>query len=227
VVEAAYSRELCGGTHCHCTGDIGLFLITKEESIGAGVRRIEAVTGLGALREVRDMRERLGRAAATLRVPPTRVPEAVAQLHESRERLQHDLDAKQKSGVDASAATLLARAETIGSAKLVAENVGDGDVALLRALAEKVRAGIGTGAVVLGGVRAGTPSLVIYVTKDLAKALDADVLVKQLAPIIEGKGGGRPESATAGGKDPSRLAEAIEAARSTVRERLNGGRDRS
>jgi alanyl-tRNA synthetase len=224
VVEAAYSRELCGGTHCHCTGDIGLFLITKEESIGAGVRRIEAVTGLGALREVREARERLGRAAATLRVPPARVPEAVAQLHESRDRLQHELDAQQKSGIDASAATLLAKAETVGKAKLVAENVGDGDVAFLRALAEKVRAGIGTGAVVLGGVRGGSPSLVIFVTKDLVKDVNADALVKQVAPIIAGKGGGRPESATAGGKDPSRLADAIETARSLVRERLNGGR---
>src|SRR5256886_4877403 len=91
VVEAGPSRELCGGPHCHCTGDIGLFLITKEESIGAGVRRIEAGTGLGALREVRDMREHLGRAASTLRVPPSRVAEAVTQLHEQRERLQHDI----------------------------------------------------------------------------------------------------------------------------------------
>jgi alanyl-tRNA synthetase len=227
VVEAGPSRELCGGTHCHCTGDIGLFLITKEESIGAGIRRIEAVTGTGALREVRDTRERLARAAATLRVPPIRVPEAVQQLHESRERLQHDIEAHQKSGIESAAAELLAKAESIGGARLVAANVGEGDAQHLRALSDRIKTGLGSGVVVLGGVRANQPYLVIAVTKDLIKDVDANKLIKLLEPIIDGRGGGRAESATAGGKDPSRLAEAIETARTSVRQRLNGGRDRS
>jgi alanyl-tRNA synthetase len=223
VVEAGengYSRELCGGTHCHCTGDIGLFLITKEESIGAGIRRIEAVTGVGALREVRDTRDRLARAASALRVPPQRVPEAVAQLAESREKLQHELEAKQRSGVESAAAGLLGKAEVIGASKLIAANIGEGDVQQLRALSDRVRSAIGSGVVVLGGVREGKPSLVVTVTKDLVPNIDADKLVKEVQGIIDGKGGGRPESASAGGKDASRLGEAIKAARSAARERL-------
>jgi len=228
VVEAGPSRELCGGTHCHCTGDIGLFQITKEESIGAGVRRIEAVTGVGAIREVRDTRERLGRAAAALRVPPARVPEAVAQLIESRERVEKEVAKLQRSGVDSVATSLLEQAEVVGPAKLVAANVGDGDVAQLRALSDRIREVIGSGVIVLGGTRDGKPSVVVNVTKDLTSSVDADRLVKQvLAPIIDGRGGGRPESASAGGRDATRLAEAIETARTTVRERLNGGSDRS
>jgi alanyl-tRNA synthetase len=225
VIEAGPSRELCGGTHCHCTGDIGPFLITKEESIGAGVRRIEAVTGVGALREVRDVRDRLSRAAATLRVPPARVPESVAQLFESRERLEKELATLQRSGVDSAAASLLATAVAVGSAKLVAADVGDGDVPGLRALSDRIRETIGSGVVVLGARRNGTAALTVYVTKDLSSKVNADVLVKEvLAPIIDGKGGGRPESASAGGKNPARIAEALETARETVRARLDGGR---
>ena len=223
VVEAGPSRELCGGTHCHCTGDIGLFLITKEESIGAGVRRIEAVTGLGALREVREIRDRVGRAAAALRVAPARLPDAVTQLQESRERLEKDLAAVQRSGVDSAASSLLAKAETLGPAKIVAANVGEADIEQLRKLSDRVKEGIGTGVVILGGARDGKATLVVTVTKDLAGAVDANAIVKRVEGIIEGRGGGRPESASAGGKAPARLAEAVEAARTVVRERLNGG----
>ena len=227
VVEAAYSRELCGGTHCHCTGDIGFFMITKEESIGAGIRRIEAVTGMGAVREVRETRERLARAAATLRVPSVRLPEAVEQLQESRERLQHDLEVQQRSGIDAAAAGLVAKAEALDGARVVAAEVGETDADQLRALADRVRQTLGSGVVVLGGVRSGEPFLVIGVTKDLVGRLSANDLIKEVQPIIEGKGGGRPELASAGGKRAAGLAEAIAAARSSVRERLNGGRDRN
>jgi alanyl-tRNA synthetase len=222
VVEAGPSRELCGGTHCHCTGDIGLFLITKEESIGAGVRRIEAVTGVGAIREVREIRERAGRAAGALRVAPARLPEAVAQLVESRERLERDLASLQRSGTDSVAAALLAKAEALGAVKVVAENVGDADLDQLRKLSDRLREGIGSGVVILGGSRDGRATLTVAVTKDLIRKVDANAVIRLVAGIIDGKGGGRAESATAGGRAPARLADAVAAARNVVRERLNG-----
>jgi alanyl-tRNA synthetase len=224
VVEAGPSRELCGGTHCHCTGDIGMFLITKEESIGAGVRRIEAVTGLGALREIHETRDRLARAAAALRVAPGRLPEAVAQLQASRERLEKEIGTLQRSGVESVATSLLAKAESLGPAKVVAANVGDADLGQLRKLADRVREGIGSGVVILGGAKDGQAAIFVAVTKDLAPKVDADAVIKLVGPIIEGKGGGRQESASAGGKAPARLGEAVEAARTAVHERLNGRR---
>jgi alanyl-tRNA synthetase len=223
VVEAGPSRELCGGTHCHCTGDIGLFLITKEESIGAGVRRLEAVTGVGALREVREMRDRSARAAAALRVPPARLPEAVAQLVESRERLDKERAALQRSGADSVASSLLARAESLGKVRVVAANVGEADLKQLQALSDRVRDGLGTGVVILGGAHDGRASLMITVSKDLSRKVDANAVIRSVATIIDGKGGGRPESANAGGKAPNRVPEAVAAARRAVVERLDGG----
>jgi alanyl-tRNA synthetase len=121
---------------------------------------------------------------------------------------------------------LLEKAVVVGNSKLVAADVGDGDVNQLRALSDWIRERIGSGVVVLGARRNGAAAIVVNVTKDLLSAVNADALVKQvLAPIIEGKGGGRPESASAGGKNPARLAEALETARETVRGRLDGGRD--
>ena len=223
VVEAGpSSRELCGGTHCHCTGDIGLFLITKEESIGAGVRRIEAVTGEGALREVHEMRDRVDRAAAVLKVPAARLPEAVAQIQESRERLEKQLGSLQKSGIDQTAAGLVAKAETVSGAKLVVQDVGDHDQQMLRGLADRIRDGLGSGVAVLGATHAGRPGLAVAVSKDLVGTVHAGDLVKELASMIGGSGGGPANSATGGGKDAARLGDALEAGARAVREKLGG-----
>ncbi|MDP9245065.1 MAG: alanine--tRNA ligase [Chloroflexota bacterium] len=223
VVEAGpTSRELCGGTHCHCTGDIGLFLITKEESIGAGVRRIEAVTGEGALREVHEMRDRVDRAAGALKVPPARLPEAVTQMAESRERLEKQLASLQKSGVDQTATALVAKAESVNGSKLLVLDVGDYDQQVLRGLADRVRDGLGSGVTVLGSTHAGRPGLAVAVSKDLVERVHAGHLVKELATIIGGSGGGPAGSATGGGKDPARLREALDAGDRNVREKLGG-----
>ena len=223
VVEAGpTSRELCGGTHCHCTGDIGVFLITKEESIGAGVRRIEAVTGEGALREIREARDRLERSAAALRVPPARLPEAVLQLQESRERLEKQLASVQRSGIDATATSLVAKAETLNGTRYVVADAGDVDQQSLRGLADRVRDGLGSGVAILGAVHAGRPGLAIAVSKDLTDRVPAGALVKELAAILGGDGGGPANSATGGGKDAARLGDALEAGARAVRERLGG-----
>jgi len=223
VVEAGPSRELCGGTHCHCTGDIGLFLITKEESIGAGIRRIEAVTGEGALREVRDLRQHLGRAAAVLRVAPARVPDAVAQLREKGERFERELQDLQRSGAEASAASLVAKAEQLDGARVVVANVGDADTKQLQTLADRVRDGLGTGVAILGSTREGKPYIAVAVSKDLTTKVQAGVVVKEVAPLMGGNGGGPATSASGGGKEPARLGDALSSAQRMVRERLMGG----
>ena len=223
VVEAGPSRELCGGTHCHCTGDIGLFLVMKEESIGAGIRRIEAVTGEGALREVREMRGRLGRAAGVLRVAPARLPEAVAQLHERSERLDKELAAIQRSGAEANAAALVAKAEELDGARVVVANVGDADGKQLQHLADRVRDLLGTGVAILGATRSGKPYIAVSVSRDLTTSVKAGDIVKEVAAIMSGNGGGPAGSASGGGREPERLGDTLQAAHTRVRARLSGG----
>jgi len=223
VVEAGPSRELCGGTHCHCTGDIGLFLITKEESIGAGIRRIEAVTGEGALREVRDLRQRLGRAATALRVAPARVPEAVTQLRDKGERLERELQGLQRSGAEASAASLVAKAEQLDGARVVVANVGEADARQLQTLADRVRDGLGTGVAILGSTREGKPYIAVAVSKDLTSTVQAGAVVKEVAPLMGGNGGGPATSASGGGKEPARLGDALDSAQQLVRAQLTRG----
>jgi len=169
------------------------------------------------------MRDRSARAAAALRVPPARLPEAVAQLVESRERLDKERAALQRSGADSVASSLLAKAESLGDVKVVAANVGEADLKQLQALSDRVRDGLGKGVVILGGAHDGRASLMMTVSKDLSQKVDANAVIRSVATIIEGKGGGRPESANAGGKAPNRVPEAVAAARRAVVERLNGG----
>ncbi|MBI2324493.1 MAG: alanine--tRNA ligase, partial [Chloroflexi bacterium] len=224
VVEAGPSRELCGGTHCHSTGDIGLFLITSEGSIGAGLRRIEAVTGGGALQEVRGMRDRTVRIAQALRVPAERVVEATEQLLEQRAKLEKELGTARRAGMDTSAMGLVAKAETLDGVRLVVANVGDVDDKQLRDLSDRVRDQIGSGVVILGSVRNDRAALAVAVTKDLVKSVHAGTVAKQISSIVGGSGGGQPQSATGGGKDVGRLSEALEAARRIVREQIDGSR---
>jgi len=171
---------------------------------------------------VHDMRDRVDRAAGALKVPPARLPEAVAQMAESRERLEKQLASLQRSGVDQTAAGLVARAETLNGSKLLVLDVGDYDQQVLRGLADRVRDGLGSGVTVLGSTHAGRPGLAVAVSKDLVGRVHAGNLVKELSSIIGGSGGGPANSATGGGKDAARLGDALEAGARAVRDKLGG-----
>ena len=207
-----YSTELCGGTHVAATGQIGSFRITGEASIGTGLRRIEAVSGVAAEELVAARLEALHEAARLLGSADEQVPARI-------EALQARLREAEKGGAKASAARLdaaaaLAGAQTAGETKVIVERYPDSDAAALRALADDVRAGTGRFVLVVAADDGG-PTILVAASRDLAgEGFDAAAIVRQVAPMIGGGGGGRGELAQAGGRDASRLDEALrEAAR--------------
>jgi alanyl-tRNA synthetase len=204
-----FSRELCGGTHCRATGDIGPFAIASEGGVAAGVRRIEAFTGAGAVAELQHRSASLDAIVGALNTSPDQALAAI-------ERMQHDLKRLTKENSD-----LKVKAAMAGSApgrgdqasdttqvagiKLVARRVTGLDKGALRALTDSLRDSLGSGVVVLVSEGDGKVALVVSVSKDLVGRVKAGDLVKQLAPIVGGGGGGRPDFAEAGGKDASRI----------------------
>ncbi|MEX0709750.1 MAG: alanine--tRNA ligase [Chloroflexota bacterium] len=211
-----FSRELCGGTHVASTGQIGSFRITGESSIGTGLRRIEAVSGAAAEELVAGRLDLLRTAAQLLGAAEDQVP---ARIEALQTRLREAEKAAKGSGgsgatprLDAAAA--LAGAQAAGEAKVIVERYPEADGAALRALADDLRASTGRFVAVLAG-GGGGPSILVAASRDLVgEGFDATEIVRQVAPMIGGGGGGRAELAQAGGKDATRLDEALrEAAR--------------
>jgi len=222
VVVPGFSTELCGGTHVHATGDIGLFAITSESGVAAGVRRIEAVTGLGSLAALQRDRDELGAVASALNARPGELPARVAALNEENRRLTRDLQqARMKAALTGGGTGPGAEADVpIGPVTLVARQVADLDKDSLRALVDQHRSRIGSGVVVLASPGDGKVAVVVGVTEDLAKRVPAGQVVKKLAPIVGGGGGGRADFAEAGGKDASKVAEMLAASRHVVEQLL-------
>jgi alanyl-tRNA synthetase len=205
-----FSKELCGGTHVAATGQIGSFRITSESSIGAGLRRIEAVTGEGAEELIAGRLEALRTTAALLGAPdeevPARVEALLARLRDA-ERSARSAPASPATRLDA-AATLASAQEADGT-KVMVENFPDADADALRALADDLRAATGRFLVVAGGSGNG-PALMVAASRDLVgEGFDAVPIVRQVAPLIGGGGGGRAELAQAGGMNPAGLDEAL------------------
>ncbi|OLC56907.1 MAG: alanine--tRNA ligase [Chloroflexi bacterium 13_1_40CM_4_68_4] len=216
-----FSKELCGGTHVSATGEIGLFVVTREESVGTGVRRIEGLTGHGAIRYVNEQRETLGALADQLRVPRSRVPEAVVALHEAQRRLERELTGMQRETADSLVDGILERGARVDGALVVAAEVTARDANHLRAIGDRLRDRVKSGVIVLGAKTGGSAKLVGVVTKDLVPRVSAKDLVTLAANVVGGKGGGRPDSAQGGGPDAARLGEALEAAQREAKDRLS------
>jgi alanyl-tRNA synthetase len=221
IGDGAFSTELCGGTHVRATGDIGAVLITEESGVAAGVRRIEAVSGLNACALARTAIDELG--AARNVAGPGPLPQWIDAQSRSLSKLQKEiqqLKTKLALGGGGGAAADDDRVEIAGST-LIAREVQDVDKESLRALADTLKSRVTSGVIILAAAMPdGKVALIASVTPDLSKKAPAGQLVKQLAPIVGGGGGGRADFAEAGGKDASRITDLISTARKLVTELL-------
>ena len=208
----AESLELCGGTHARATGDIGLFKIVSEQGVAAGVRRITAVTGEGALAYVRELEGSVGRAAEALKTAPATLPERIEKLLQRERALEkkvEELERKLATGGAGGPEALLAQAREIAGVKVLGVRTDVTDRGALRELAETLRDRLGSSIVLVGSVADGKAQLVLTVAKALVERFRAGELIRPIAQIVGGSGGGRPDMAQAGGTDPSRIDQAI------------------
>jgi alanyl-tRNA synthetase len=220
-----FSVELCGGTHVRATGDIGLFVITAESGVAAGVRRIEATTGLGALAAFQRERGELDAVAEALNARPGDLTARIASLQEENRRLARELQqAKVKAALGGGPSGTGGTDVQVAGVTLVARQVAGLDRDALRALVDQHRSRIGTGVVVIASAGDDKVSVVVGVTPDLVKTAPAGQLVKKLAPIVGGGGGGRPDFAEAGGKDAAKIGELLAQAGPVLEQLLGGSR---
>ncbi len=204
------SMELCGGTHVRAAGDIGMFKIVSEAGIAAGVRRIEALTGNGSIRYVQELEEGQRRIASLLKSEGSDPTEKLEKLLLRQREMQREIDLLQGKLNASKSADLMAGVREVAGVKLLAVQVAINDPKGLRELADTLKDRLGSGIVVLGAATDGKAHLLVAVTKDLSGRFKAGDLIRQLAPIVGGSGGGKPELAQAGGSMPEKLPEAIE-----------------
>jgi len=205
----AYSVELCGGTHVARTGDIGLFRITSESGISSGVRRIEAVTGFGALEWVEETEQTLREAAKLVKGSRESLVEKVQQTLDRNRQLEKDINALQAKLASSAGSDLASSAVDVAGLKVVASEMEGADRKALMETADQLKNKLGEGVVVLASVEDGKVTLVAGVTKSATGRIKAGDLMKHLAAQVDGKGGGRPDMAQGGGNDPSKLADAL------------------
>jgi alanyl-tRNA synthetase len=216
--------ELCGGTHVRSTGDIGPFVITEESGVAAGVRRIEALTGTGAVLWLQEQRDALARVVGALGTAPAQAVDAIQKLQGDAKRLSREVEQlKMKVALSGGGASAdqADEAQDIDGVKLITRRVSGLEKAALRNLSDTLRDRLGSGVIVIASDHEGKVSLVVSVSKDLTSRVKAGALVKELAPIVGGGGGGRPDLAEAGGKEPGKIDELLKAAPQILRTSLS------
>jgi len=204
-----FSTELCGGTHLDATGQIGLFKVTDEGAVASGVRRIEAVTGTPALAHVGREEAALRESAGLLKISPLELPRRLAALLEDQKRLEKQLAQLESKLARSQAQDLVASARQVAGVPVLAARLDGLDPDGLRSVMDTLRDRLPSGVIVLGSAVDGKVSLVAAVSKDLMKRFPAGRLVQEVAKVVGGGGGGRPDLAQAGGKDPSKLDDAL------------------
>ncbi len=215
-----FSTELCGGTHVNAVGDIGLFKITGETGIAAGVRRVEAVTGQRAIEWIEADEERLQTVAELIKTGREDVESKLEQLLERNRRLEKELDQLKSKLASAAGSDLASQAVSLGEVKVLAANLEGADPKSLRDTLDQLKNKLGSAVLLLTTVKDGKVSLVAGVTKDLTGQVKAGDLVKMAAEKVGGKGGGRPDMAQAGGSNPDALPEALAQVESWVKAQL-------
>ncbi|HRD88658.1 MAG TPA: alanine--tRNA ligase [Accumulibacter sp.] len=220
VVTIGSSKELCGGVHVQRSGDIGLFKIVAESGVAAGVRRVEAVTGDGALALVQEQQALLAEAAAAIKAPPAEVPVKLAQVLDNVRSLERELARLKQKLASSQGDDLLAQAVAVKGAHVVAAVIDGADVNTLRSTIDKLRDKLKSAAVVLASVSGERITLIAGVSADLTGKVRAGELVNMVAQQVGGKGGGRPDMAQAGGSEPAKLPAALASVRAWVEQRL-------
>jgi alanyl-tRNA synthetase len=218
-----FSKELCGGTHVRATGDIGVFKITSDESIASGVRRIRAVTGLDAYERFREDEAIIDEVASNLRTSRAELPAVIGKLQDELKKARREADdLRMKIATGAgNAATNGDEAREVAGVKVLAKEASGLDAAGMRQLSDTLLARIKSGVVVLGRSNDGKASLIVRTSDDLTKKVPAGQVIKELAPIIGGKGGGKADMAEGGGSQPEKLSEALEASYGVIERMLS------
>jgi len=215
------SKELCGGTHTKMTGDVGMFKIVGESGIAAGVRRIEALTGFGTYARLEEDEDLLGTLSQILKSPRQELTRALTRLVEQQRDLEHQIDNLKRKAAHSQIDDIVASQTLVQGVPVVSRRVEGVDTAVLRELAEQIGRKMPSGVVVLALASEGKVTLVGAVSSDLQKKLHAGNIIKKVAGIVGGSGGGRPDFAQAGGKDVESVDQALGAVYNIVAELLN------